>query len=471
MGTYVIKMPDIGEGIAEVELVHWYVKPGDVVAEEQVLADVMTEKANVEIPSHVAGKVVSITGKPGDVIAVGSEIIRLEVEGKGNVSDSSSRPLQRSDGPGSKEIGPRASAAEAAPGVTKPAAAPGATKAAAAPGVTKAAAAPTKPASPPAPALRSVPSSPRASANADDGPGPNSQERTLAAPAVRRRAKELGIELAGIRGSGPDGRVTQEDLEAHSTGRGASLRFSVPAGGTFAPGTQRHDEESVPVIGLRRKIAEKMQEAKRRIPHFTYVEEVDVTDLEAVRAQLNKKWRSERGHLTLLPFLMRAIVRTVPEYTEINARYDDDGGTLTKYGAVHIGIATQTPGGLMVPVVRNAEARDLWSCAAEVARLAEAARTGKALREELSGSTITITSLGPLGGIVTTPVINYPEVAIVGVNKVAERPVVRDGQVVVRQIMNLSSSFDHRIVDGLRAASFVQGLRAYLEAPATLFID
>jgi 2-oxoisovalerate dehydrogenase E2 component (dihydrolipoyl transacylase) len=234
---------------------------------------------------------------------------------------------------------------------------------------------------------------------------------------------------------------------------------------------ERNDEEKIPVIGLRRRIAQKMQESKRRIPHFAYVEEVDVTALEELRAQLNRKYRSERGHLTILPFLMRAMVKTLPEFPEINARYDDDAGNLTQYAAVHIGIAAQTPGGLMVPVVRNAEARDLWSNAAEVARLAEAARTGKASREELTGSTITVTSLGPLGGIVTTPVINWPEVAIVGVNKVVERPVVRDGQVVIRSIMNLSSSFDHRIVDGLRAATFVQGLRALLEAPATLFID
>jgi 2-oxoisovalerate dehydrogenase E2 component (dihydrolipoyl transacylase) len=214
-----------------------------------------------------------------------------------------------------------------------------------------------------------------------------------------------------------------------------------------------------------------MQEAKRRIPHFTYVEEVDVTALEALRAQLNAKWRSERGHLTMLPFLMMAIVRTLPDFPEINARYDDDGGMLTKFAAVHLGIATQTQNGLIVPVVRHAEARDLWSCAAEVARLAEAARNGKAQRDELSGSTITITSLGPLGGIVTTPVVNYPEVAIVGVNRIVERPVIREGAVVARSMMNLSSSFDHRIVDGLRAATFVQGLRGCLEAPATMFID
>ena len=428
MGTYVIKMPDIGEGIAEVELVDWHVKPGDVVAEEQVLADVMTDKATVEIPSHVAGTVVALTGKPGDVIAVGSEIIRLEVEGKGNVDDA-------------------APAKPAAKVEAAPAPAP------------KPVPSPPKPAPAPAPTL----------SLASSRPEPQSDnEKPLAAPAVRRRAKELGIDLAGVSGSGPDGRITQEDLEGLG-GRGNALRFSVPGGGKV--GAQRHGEESVPVIGLRRKIAEKMQDAKRRIPHFTYVEEVDVTALEEARVQLNARWKSQRGHLTMLPFLMHAIVRTLPDYPEINARFDDDNGTLTKYGPVHIGIATQTPNGLMVPVVRNAEARDLWSCASEVARLAEAARNGRASREELGGSTITITSLGPLGGIVTTPVINYPEVAIVGVNKVVERPVVREGLIVVRKIMNLSSSFDHRIVDGLRAAQFVQGLRAYLEAPSALFVE
>ena len=442
MGIYVIKMPDIGEGIAEVELVEWHVKPGDVVEEEQILADVMTDKANVEIPSNVAGKVVSLSGKPGDVIAVGSEIIRLEVEGKGNVAEG-------------------AAAAKPAPAPKPAAAAPP----------------PPAPKPVPAPAAAPAPTLTLASSRTEPATAPASaNDKPLASPAVRRRAKELNVDLQQVAGSGPEGRITHEDVEAlggrkSGAGLGAPLRFSVPSGGKFAQGTERKDEEVVPVIGLRRKIAEKMQESKRRIPHFTYVEEVDVTALETVRAQLNAKWRSERGHLTLLPFLMRAIVRTLPEFPEINARYDDDGGSLTKYGAVHIGIATQTPAGLMVPVVRNAEARDLWSCAAEVARLAEAARTGKASREELTGSTITITSLGPLGGIVTTPVINYPEVAIVGVNRVIERPVVRDGLVVIRHVMNLSSSFDHRIVDGLRAATFVQGLRALLEAPATMFVD
>jgi 2-oxoisovalerate dehydrogenase E2 component (dihydrolipoyl transacylase) len=439
MGQYVIKMPDIGEGIAEVELVKWYVKPGDTVAEEQILADVMTDKANVEIPSNVAGKVVSITGKPGDVVAVGAEIIRLEVEGKGNVKEGAAAPV----------IAPP-------PEAPKP--------------DIKAAPRPEpKPEPKPAPVLRSVP--PPAP------PKPDTNERPLASPAVRRRARELQVELAEVAGTGPEGRITQQDLEAHlqRTPRGASfsapLRYNVPPGGRFAAGLQRTDEEVVQVIGLRRKIAEKMQESKRRIPHFTYVEEVDVTALEELREQLNRKHRSERGHLTMLPFLMRAIVKALPEFPEVNARYDDDNGTLTRYGAAHIGIATQTTNGLMVPVVRNVEARDLWSCASEVARLAEAARSGKASREELTGSTITITSLGPLGGIVTTPVINYPEVAIVGVNKMVERPVVRDGIVVIRQVMNLSASFDHRIVDGLRAATFVQAIRALLEAPATMFVD
>ncbi len=455
MGTYVIRMPDIGEGIAEVELVAWHVKPGDAVAEEQPLADVMTDKANVEIPATVAGKVVALTGKPGDKIAVGSEFIRLEVEGSGNVKDA----------PAAAARGAEPKAAPTLKAVPPPAPRP---SPAASPSPPASSSSPRKPAPArtPAPVPTSVESAPE-----------GGHDRPLASPAVRRRARELQIDLHEVAGTGPEGRITQEDVDAHlfRTPRGASfaapLRFNVPAGGRFAPDSQRSGEEVVQVIGLRRRIAEKMQESKRRIPHYTYVEEVDVTRVEELRADLNAKWRSERGHLTMLPFLMRAIVRTLPEFPEINARFDDDAGTLTKHAAVHIGIATQTPAGLMVPVVRNAEARDLWSCASEVARLAEAARTGTASREELLGSTITVTSLGALGGIVTTPVINYPEVAIVGVNRVVERPVVRDGVVVVRKIMNLSSSFDHRIVDGLRAALFVQGLRACLEAPATMFID
>jgi 2-oxoisovalerate dehydrogenase E2 component (dihydrolipoyl transacylase) len=448
MGTHVIKVPDIGEGIAEVELVEWHVKPGDAVAEEQTLADVMTDKATVEIPAPVAGKVLAISGKPGDTIAVGSELIRLEVDGAGNVTNaaaareekpkpaSTKAEQQRAEGP------PLARAGDA----KRESAAPVATVAA----KTKPAPQPTAPVMPmPAPPPRAT------------------DERPIASPAVRRHAWDLGIELRFVRGSGPGGRIMHEDLEAYARSGGQATA------GASTQLRERNDEVVVPVIGLRRKIAQKMQESKRHIPHFTYVEEVDVTELETLRTQLNAKWESTRGRLTLLPFLMRAVVRAAPDFPEVNARYDDDGETaaVTRYGAVHLGIATQTENGLMVPVVRHAEARDLWSCAAEVARLAEAARTGKIAREELSGSTITITSLGALGGIVSTPVINYPEVAIIGVNRIVERPVIRSGAVVPRRIMNLSSSFDHRVVDGQRGAEFVQALRGFLEAPATLFID
>jgi 2-oxoisovalerate dehydrogenase E2 component (dihydrolipoyl transacylase) len=283
---------------------------------------------------------------------------------------------------------------------------------------------------------------------------------------VRRRAWDLGIELQFVPGRGTAGRITHEDLDAYAA-RGAG---ALPAGGG-ARYAERNDEEAIPVIGLRRRIAQRMQEAKRRIPHFTYVEEIDVTELEALRARLNAQYGAARGRLTLLPLVARAIVLAVREFPQINARYDDEAGIVTRHGAVHVGIATQTDGGLTVPVLRHAEARDPWQTAAEIARLAEAARAARATREELTGSTITITSLGALGGIVTTPVINHPEVAIVGVNRIVLRPMIRDGAVVPRQMMNLSSSFDHRVVDGAHAAAFVQALRALLECPATLFVE
>jgi 2-oxoisovalerate dehydrogenase E2 component (dihydrolipoyl transacylase) len=436
MGIHVIRMPDIGEGIAEVELVAWHVQPGDTVAEDQVLADVMTDKANVEVPSPVAGKVLALGGKVGDVMAVGAELIRLEVEGAGNVA--SAAPVV-------------APAVPAAPVVPE---APVAAQAAAPPRPAAAA-----PAATPSQAPREQPAAPVPRRAPGDKP--------IASPAVRRRAWELGIELQFVPGSGPAGRVMHADLDAYLA-RGAGTTSAARGGASYA---QRDDTTVVPVIGLRRKIAERMQESKRRIPHFTYVEEVDVTELEALRARLNETWGEQRGRLTLLPFLMRAIVLAVRAYPQVNARFDDEAGTVTRHGAVHVGIATQTDGGLIVPVVRHTEARDLWSSAAEVSRLAEAARTGKATREELSGSTITITSLGPLGGIVTTPVINHPEVAIVGVNRIVERPVIRGGAIVPRQMMNLSSSFDHRVVDGADGARFVQALRGYLECPGTLFVE
>ena len=447
MGMHVIKVPDIGEGIAEVELVEWHVKPGDAVAEEQTLADVMTDKATVEIPAPIAGKVLAIAGKPGDTIAVGSELIRLEVEGAGNVTSTAvAKEEKPKPAAPPKAEQQRAEGPPQATDVNRHSAAP-----------SPAVAAKTKPA-------------PLATAPVTPMPAPTpraADERPIASPAVRRRAWDMGVELRFVRGTGPGGRIMHEDLDAYAraggqTTTGASMQLR-----------QRNDEVVVPVIGLRRKIAQKMQESKRHIPHFTYVEEIDVTELEALRVELNEKWEAARGRLTLLPFLMRAVVRAAPDFPEVNARYDDDGesGAVTRYGAVHLGIATQTENGLMVPVVRHAEARDLWSCAAEVARLAEAARSGKIAREELSGSTITMTSLGALGGIVSTPVINYPEVAIIGVNRIVERPVIRSGAVVPRRIMNLSSSFDHRVVDGMRGAEFVQALRGFLETPATLFID
>ena len=441
MGTYVIKMPDIGEGIAEVELVAWHVQPGDTVTEDQLLADVMTDKATVEIPSPVAGKVLAHGGKIGQVMAVGSELIRLEVEGEGNLKVGAAAP---------------------APAPPTPVAAPAPTPAPA-PAVVAAPAPAPAPAAKPAPAPAA-----KAPARGNTAPRRAAGEKPIASPAVRRRAWELGIELQFVQGSGPAGRISYDDLDAHAAEAGAPAGV-VEADSRYAA---RHEETAVPVIGLRRKIAQKMQQAKRQIPHFTYVEEIDVTELEALRQRLNAQHGKSRAKLTLLPFLVRAIVVGVRDFPQVNARYDDEANVVTRYAAVHLGLATQTDGGLMVPVIRHAETLDPWACAAEISRLAEAARTGKAGRDELSGSTITLTSLGALGGIVSTPVINHPEVGIVGVNRMVERPMFdRDGRVVPRLLMNLSSSFDHRVVDGMDAALFVQRLRALLETPATLFIE
>ncbi|MVW63604.1 2-oxo acid dehydrogenase subunit E2 [Massilia sp. NEAU-DD11] len=435
MGQHVIKMPDLGEGIAEVEVVAWRVQPGDAIVEDQVLADVMTDKATVEIPSPVHGTVIALGGKVGESLAVGAELIRLEVEGAGNAQAApppADEPAEVPHGfvPEPARVAEAAaSVAQAAPAVAPP---------------------PSRPARAPAPA-------PRPALRA-------AGEKPLAAPAVRKRAWDLGIELQYVAGSGPAGRITHADLDAHVAGRGRAAG----ADGRYA---QLEGEEAVPVIGLRRKIAEKMQLAKRQIPHFTYVEEVDVTELEALRGQLNARYGEERGKLTLLPLLMRAVVLALRRFPDVNARYDDQANVVTRYAPVHMGIATQTDAGLMVPVVRHAEARDPWSSAAEIARLADAARHGKAARDELSGSTITLTSLGALGGIVSTPVINHPEVAIVGVNRIVDRPVIRNGGMVARKLMNLSSSFDHRVIDGMVAAEFIQAVRSYLESPATLFVE
>jgi 2-oxoisovalerate dehydrogenase E2 component (dihydrolipoyl transacylase) len=452
MGQYAIKMPDIGEGIAEVELVAWRVQLGDNVTEDQILADVMTDKATVEIPSPVHGKVLALGGKVGELMAVGSELIRLEVEGAGNIKDGA---------PPASRHAATATAAAAAPAAAKVAASPqvapdGGDNSAApvlAPStVSKGAPAKQADVAPP----------PRMPQTPTRAPG----DKPIASPAVRRRAWELGIELQFVHGSGPAGRITNDDLDVYLASRGQPMQGG-RGGAAYA---ERHEEEAIPVIGLRRKIAQKMQDAKRRIPHFSYVEEIDVTELEALRQKLNAKYAKERGKLTLLPLIARAVVLAVRDFPQMNARFDDDAGVVTRHGAVHLGIATQTPSGLMVPVLQHAEAKDLWAVGAEVVRLAEAARSGKASRDELSGSTITITSLGPLGGIVTTPVINHPEVAIIGVNRIVERPMFRNGHVEARQLMNLSSSFDHRVVDGMDAAEFIQAIRAMLEAPAMLFV-
>ncbi|OXJ19615.1 dihydrolipoamide acetyltransferase family protein [Burkholderia sp. AU6039] len=442
MGIHVIKMPDIGEGIAEVELVAWHVEVGQTIKEDQPLADVMTDKAAVEIPSPVTGKVIELGGRIGEMMAVGSELIRLEVEGDGNLKAGA--PVRESKVATAPVASAPSKSVVEAPAESS--AKPAAKHAPAEPRRAKHAGHAEK-AEPPRAAL---------------APG----ERPLASPAVRQRAWDMGIELRYVRGTGEAGRILHADLDAYAgTGSGA-------ARGSHAQGyAERNDETDVPVIGLRRAIARKMQEAKRRIPHFSYVEEIDVTELESLRTELNRRHGDTRGKLTPLPLLIRAMVIALRDFPQINARFDDEAGVVTRYGAVHMGVATQTDGGLTVPVLRHAEARDVWSISAEIARLADAVRANRAQRDELSGSTITISSLGALGGIVSTPVINHPEVGIVGVNRIVERPMIRDGAVVARKMMNLSSSFDHRVVDGADAAEFIQAVRAVLERPALLFVE
>jgi 2-oxoisovalerate dehydrogenase E2 component (dihydrolipoyl transacylase) len=455
MGRYVFKLPDVGEGTAEAEIVAWHVKVGDAVGEDQNLVDVMTDKATVEMTSPVSGKVLSIHGEPGEMAAVGSPLVELEVEGEGNVKPGASaakaeasKQTQPTVSPGTGGEGKGEGAAKVVPLSKSPPH----------PNPLPLKGAREKPASTPSSSLARIPAAAVPTRKFGDKP--------VASPAVRERAHELGIALQYVAGSGPAGRITHQDLDTYieSGGRGA---VAMRADG-YAP---REGIEEIKVIGLRRKIADKMQDAKRRIPHFAYVEEIDMTELESLRAHLNATKRQDQPKLNVLPFLMRALVRVLPDYPQINARFDDDAGLVHRYAAVHIGVATQTANGLIVPVVKHAEARDVWDSALEVARVASLARDNKASKDDLTGSTITITSLGALGGVVTTPVINHPEVAIIGPNAIIERPVVRSGQVVVRKMMNLSSSFDHRVVDGYDAAEFIQRIKALLEHPATLFMD
>jgi 2-oxoisovalerate dehydrogenase E2 component (dihydrolipoyl transacylase) len=392
VSDYTFKLPDIGEGIAESEIALWRVAVGDAVGEDQPLVDMLTDKAAVEIPSPIAGTVLRLHGEVGDKIAVGAPLVVIS-------------PLP----PAGEGQGERVSQLE------KPS--PG-------------------PSAPPLP-------------HAGEG-----KARAAAAPAVRKLARERGIDLQQVEGSGPSGRILREDLDR-----------------AMRPSIDDDAIDRIPLIGLRRKIAEAMQRSTQRIPHFAYVEEVDVTELEALRAHLNRSGDEDRPKLTLLPFLIQALVRSVPAFPMVNATFDDEAAVVTRHRALHIGIATQTPNGLLVPVLRHAQRLDLWERASAIRRLTDTARAGRGTREQLSGSTITITSLGALGGIATTPVINAPEVAIVGVNKMMERPVARGGQLAIRTLMNLSSSFDHRIVDGHDAASFIQKVKALLEHPATLFLE
>ena len=433
--NYVFKLPDVGEGTAEAELVGWHVAVGDAVEEDRILAEVMTDKATVEITSPVAGVVVALHGEPGRQMAVGGPLVSFQVEGKGNV------------------------AAAAAP----------------APSIAQARSPSSDGRGLSTPATPAPKSPPAGGSTREAGEGGQTRtlsdrsQRPLASPAVRQRARDLGVELQFVPGSGPAGRIEHGDLDAYlASGSHGSSAPGSSASSTYA---KAEGVTETRIIGLRRKIAEKMAESVRRIPHITYVEEIDVTALEELRAHLNANRKGDQPKLNVLPFIARAIVVALRDQPTINSHYDDEGGVLTTHAAVHLGIAAQTPNGLMVPVVRHAEARDPYDTAAEIARVSGAAKSGKASREELSGSTITITSLGTLGGVVHTPIINHPEVAIVGPNKIQERVVVRDGQMVVRKMMNLSSSFDHRIVDGHDAAVFVQRIKGLLEHPATLWMN
>ncbi|MFI4996982.1 MAG: dihydrolipoamide acetyltransferase family protein [Hyphomicrobiales bacterium] len=442
MAEHVIRLPDVGEGVAEAELVEWHVKIGDLVREDTLLGAVMTDKATVEIPSPVEGEVVWLGADVGDVVAVGSDLIRLKVAGEASPSPAKEARQSSAAKPRTPATLRSTQPAMPAPGDT-------------------AEPAPTAAASP-APAASLPPRTVPTRRSVGNAPRPEG-EKPVASPAVRLRAREAGLDLRQVPGSGPAGRVTHEDLDAF---------FAQGPGPARARGLQaRTSVEDIKVVGLRRKIAEKMSISHSRIPHITYVEEVDVTGLEELRATLNTRKRQDQPKLTLLPFLMRAMVRAIAEQPNVNALFDDEAGVVHQHAGVHIGIAAQTPAGLMVPVVRHAEALDLWGCAAEVNRLAEAAKGGTASRDELSGSTITITSLGPMGGVVTTPIINHPEVAIIGVNKMMMRPVWDGSAFIPRKMMNLSSSFDHRVVDGFDAARFVQRIKGLLETPALIFME
>ncbi|HET6525880.1 dihydrolipoamide acetyltransferase family protein [Sphingopyxis sp.] len=432
MARYSFRLPDIGEGIAEAEIVAWHVKVGERVEEDAQLADMMTDKATVEMESPVSGVVVELAGEVGDLIPIGSTLAVIETDGDGE-GEVEAPPVEQeivAETPGAEEVSVVEVAATPEPVRAEPVEAP------------------------------PLPSEEKSGPSTSSGRA-ESGKSVLASPAVRARAKDLGVDLGQVQAEGD--RIRHADLDAF-------LRYS-GGQGYHAPGASRaRADEPIKVIGMRRKIAENMAASKRAIPHFTYVEEMDVTALEEMRADLNAN-RGGRPKLTMLPFLIVAICRTIPEFPMINARYDDEGGVVTRHGAVHLGMATQTDAGLMVPVIRDAQDKNVWQLASEISRLAEAARTGKAKVEELTGGTLTVTSLGPLGGIATTPVINRPEVAIIGPNKIVERPVFDGDEIRRAKLMNLSISCDHRVVDGWDAASYVQALKKLVETPVLLFAD
>jgi 2-oxoisovalerate dehydrogenase E2 component (dihydrolipoyl transacylase) len=443
VSRFVFKLPDLGEGTVEAEIVGWRVKPGDTVAEDDVIVEVMTEKAAVEVPSPVAGRVLSTTGNPGDMVPVGSELIVFETD------------------PGAAQaVDAEAKAAPTPAPVVSPASTPAAASGSS--------------------VRTGLSASSRASgsptATRGNGSG-NGHSRTVpgvrvaTSPAIRRRAHEAGIDLTQLAGTGPHGRILREDFEAFVTSRAGSKRPRAVSGAEAGAADARPLTEEIKVIGLRRVIANRMSEAKRTIPHFAYVEEFDVTELESLRRHLNGKLAAGTPALTYLPFIVSALVRVLRDFPQCNAHYDSERGVIIRHRAVHVGIATQTPDGLKVPVVRNAESLSLWELAARMRQAAEAARTNRAAREELTGSTITVTSLGKLGGIASTPIINAPEVSIIGINRAVERPMVVEGAVAIRRMMNLSSSFDHRFVDGHDAAALIRALKERIEHPATIFID
>ncbi|QLC20809.1 2-oxo acid dehydrogenase subunit E2 [Parasphingopyxis sp. CP4] len=425
MAKYKFKLPDIGEGIAEAEVVAWHVKVGDEIEEDQGIADMMTDKATVEMESPVTGTVVELNGEEGDMLAIGSVLAVIETD---EIPDEEEDPpaaaAKLSEERAREEAKAAAEAAAEEPEEAEP---------------------------------EPVEETPVAEPTPEPGVAPT---RVMASPAVRKRAAELGVDLANVKPQAGE-RIRHSDLDQYLT-YGAT--YLTPGSG------RKRDDEEIKVIGLRRKIAENMAASKRNIPHFTYVEEIDVTALEATRADLNAT-RGDRPKLTVLPLIIAAICKTLPDFPMINATYDDEAGRVTRHGSVHLGMATQTDTGLIVPVIADAQDKNVWQLAMEIARLSDAARTGKATQAELTGGTLTLTSLGPLGGIATTPVINRPQVAIIGPNKIVERPVIVDGEIEARKLMNLSISCDHRVVDGYDAASYVQALKTLLETPVLIFAD